>query len=90
MAHSGRTRHRDRDPGLRRFDEPAAAPAANRRFQITEAERQQIAELLRHIDDARVALERQHNPDNRQIIRDLRAAADQIFEVINGLEETHE
>ena len=55
---------------------------------MTDGERQQIAKCLRYIDEARRALERQQNPDNREIIRDLRASADQIFEVLNRLEET--
>jgi DNA-binding PadR family transcriptional regulator len=86
MAHSGRERHRDRDAGRRQFDaeEP---PAPNRVFRITDAERQQIAKLLRHIDEARRALERQQNADNREIIRELRASADQIYDLLNDLEE---
>ena len=55
---------------------------------MTEAQRQEIAECLRFIDEARRALELQQNPDNRQIIRGLRAAADQIFELLTELEET--
>ena len=43
---------------------------------------------LRHIDEARHALERQQNRDNREIIRELRASADQIFDLLNDLEET--
>ena len=60
------------------------------RAHMTDAERQQIAKLLRHIDEARLALERQQNPDNREIVRDLRASADQIYDVLNDLEETGE
>ena len=56
--------------------------------QLTDAERQQIAKLLRYIDEARRALERQQNADNRDIIRDLRASADQIYDLLNDLEET--
>jgi hypothetical protein len=55
---------------------------------MTDGERQQIAKLLRYIDEARRTLERQQNPDNREIIRELRASADQIFDVLNGLQET--
>jgi hypothetical protein len=62
-------------------------PASARVFQITDAERQKIAKCLRYIDDARRAIERQHDADNREIIRELRASADQIFELISGLEE---
>jgi len=47
-----------------------------------------VAKCLRYIDEARRALEGQHNADNREIIRELRASADQIFELISGLEET--
>ena len=86
MAQSGRERHRDRDPG-RRLDggEP---PPAHRVFRITDAQRQQVAKWLRYIDEARRALERQKNPDHREIIRELRASADHIFEVLSDLEET--
>jgi len=55
---------------------------------MTGAERQQVAKCLRYIDEARRALERQQNPDNREIIRELRASADQIFHVLSTLEET--
>jgi hypothetical protein len=86
MAQSGRERHRDRDPGRRQFDE--TAPGIDRVFRLTEAERQQMAKHLRYIDDARRALESQQNPDNREIIRELRASADHIFDLLNGLEDT--
>jgi hypothetical protein len=87
MAHSGRERHRDRDAGRRHLedDEP---PAPNRVFRITDDKRQQIAKSLRLIDEARRMLERQQNPDYREIIRELRASADQIYDVLNDLEET--
>ena len=86
MASTGKDRHRDRDGGWRRDDleEPAAT---DRVFRITDAERQAIAKSLRYIDDARRTLERQQNPDNREIIRELRASADRIFDVVNKLEE---
>jgi hypothetical protein len=87
MAHSGRERHRDREPGRRRGDEDEAL-TPNRVFRMTDVERQQIAKSLRFIDEARRTLERQQNPDNREIIRELRASADQIFDVLNGLPET--
>ncbi len=54
---------------------------------MTDAERQQVAKSLRYIDEARRALERQENPDNREIIRELRASADQIFDLLSRLEE---
>jgi len=57
-------------------------------FRITDDERQQIAKCLRYIDDARRALEGQQNPENREIIRELRASADRIFELLSDLEET--
>ena len=84
MAHSGRQRHRDRDPGRRLDDEP---PQTNRVFRMTDAQRQEVAKCLRYIDEARRALEHQQNPDNREIIRELRTSADRIFDVINELEE---
>ena len=87
MAHSGRERHRDREPGRRQFDADGP-PAPNRVFRMTDAERQQIAKSLRYIDEARRALESQQNPANREIIRELRASADRIFDVVNDLEET--
>jgi hypothetical protein len=86
MASTRRERHRDRDGGWRR-DDVEELPAADRVFRITDAERQAIASSLRLIDEARRALEQQQNPDNREIIRELRASADRIFDVVNGLEE---
>ena len=86
MAHSGRERHRDRDNGRRQFDDEEP-PSPNRTFRITDAQRQQIAGGLRDIDEARRALERQQNPDNRLIIRELRASADAIFDVLSALDE---
>jgi hypothetical protein len=87
MGRSGRERHRDRDPGRRQLDDDEPR-ASNRVFRITDDERQQIAKSLRYIDEARRALEGQQNVANREIIRELRASADQIFDVINDLEET--
>jgi hypothetical protein len=87
MAHSGKKRHRDIEPGFRTFD-VADGPAAARTFRITEAERQQVAESLRYIDAARRALESHNDPDNREIIRELRASADRIYHLMNDLEET--
>jgi hypothetical protein len=55
---------------------------------MTDAQRQRVAKCLRYIDEARRALALQENPDNREIIRELRASADQIFELLNDLEET--
>jgi hypothetical protein len=86
MASSGRERHRDRESGHRSFDDPPA-PAGDRIFKMTEDHRQQIAKALRFIDDARLALQAQHNAENREIIRELRASADRIFDVLNELEE---
>jgi cell division septum initiation protein DivIVA len=87
VGHSGKTRHRDREPSLRHFD-AIDPPSANRVFRIADAEREQIAECLRYIDEARRALESQQNPDNRDIIRELKASADRIYDLINELEET--
>jgi hypothetical protein len=86
MAHSGRDRHRDIDPGRRRFDDEEP-PSPHRTFRITEAERQSIAEQLRYIDASRRALEDQQNAANREIVRELRASADRIYDVLNDLEE---
>lgn len=86
MAQSGRKRHRDRDPG-RRLD-GGELPSAHRVFRITGAQREQVAKCLRYIDEARRALERQENPDNREIVRELRASADQVFDLLSDLEET--
>lgn len=46
-----------------------------------------MAKCLRYIDEARRALESQQNADNREIIRELRTSADQIFDLISGLDE---
>ena len=54
---------------------------------MTDAQRQKVSKCLRYIDEARRALERQENPDNREIIRELRASADQIFDLVSKLEE---
>ncbi len=85
MAHSSRQRHRDREPRRRQVEEDP--PVAGRVFRISDAQRQEVATTLGHIDEARRALESQHNPDNRQIIRELKASADHIFDLIDGLEE---
>jgi len=86
MAHSGRDRHRDRDPRRRDIeDEP---PPSGRTFRITDDQRQEIAKSLRYIDEARRALQNQQNPENREIIRELKASADRIFALINDLEES--
>ena len=86
MAHSGRTRHRDRDPRRRQIEEEP--PATGRVFRITDVQRQKVAKCLRYIDQATRALEGQHNAENREIIRELRTSADQIFDLISDLEET--
>lgn len=88
MAHSGRERHRDRE--LRRREPEEEPRPASRLFRITQGERQKVARYLRIIDDARRELESQHNAANRRIVRDLKAAADQIFELLNNLDETVE
>jgi hypothetical protein len=85
MAQSGRERHRDRDP-RRRLDD-GELPSAHRVFRMTDDQRQQVSKCLRYIDEARRALERQENPDNREIIRELRASADRIFDLVSKLEE---
>jgi flagellar biosynthesis/type III secretory pathway chaperone len=65
-------------------DEP---PPTGRVFRITDTERQTIAACLRYIDEARREIQDQQNPANREIIRELKASADRIFELINDLEE---
>ncbi len=85
MAHSGRQRHRDKDPGQRRLDQ-AEPPPVDRVFRMTDAERQEIASCLRDIDVAGAALERQQRSENRPILRELKACADRIYDVIAGLE----
>ena len=86
MGHSGKARHRDRNPGHRQADAEEPVPT-DRLFRIDDADRQQIAACLRDIDEARRLLESQRNVQNREIIRALRAAADTIYEVLDGLEE---
>jgi hypothetical protein len=86
MAHSGRERHRDRE--LRRREPEDEPPAIGRVFRIPDTTRQEIAECLRYIDEARRVLQSQQNPENREIIRELKASADRIYELINDLEET--
>jgi hypothetical protein len=85
MAHSGRERHRDREPSRKLIDEEPVG--VDRVFRMTDAQRQLVAKYLRYIDEARLTLERQQNPDNRAIVRALRTSADEIFEVMNELEE---
>ena len=85
MAHSGRERHRDNQIRRREVDEEP--PASGRVFRISDETRQEIAKALRFIDAARRTVEGQQNPDNREIIRELRTSADRIFELINELEE---
>jgi hypothetical protein len=87
MAQSGRERHRDRDPGRRSWDD-LESPAENRVFRLTDDQRQIIADHLRHIDEARLAIEKRHDAANREIIRALRGSADAIFDLLNDLDET--
>jgi hypothetical protein len=47
-----------------------------------------VVKCLRYIDEARRELERQENPDNREIIRELRASVDKIFDLLTDLEES--
>ena len=78
--------HRDGDVRRREADDEEPS-SPNRVFRMTNDERQQVAKALRYIDDARRALQEQQNPDHREIIRELRVSADQIYDVLNGLEE---
>ena len=86
MTRSRKERNNDREPGWRVL-EPTVERTTDRVFRITELQRQQIARCLRRIDQARRALEAQHNADNREIIRELKASADRIFDLVNDLEE---
>ncbi len=54
---------------------------------MDDEQRRQIARQLRFIDEARRALESEQNPANREIVRELRASADAIFDLLNDLEE---
>ena len=54
---------------------------------MTDAQREQVAACLRYIDEARRTLESRHDAGNREIIRELRASADEIFDLISGLDE---
>ena len=47
-----------------------------------------MADSLRRIDEAREQIEAQQKRENRQIVRDLKASADHIFDVLNELDET--
>lgn len=87
MTRSRKELDRDRAPDWRPL-EPPPDRTADRVFRITEPQRQVVAKCLRFIDEARRALEAQHNPDNREIIRELKASADRIFDLMNDLEET--
>ena len=86
MASSGRERHRDRNPG-HRDDGGSLQVSSDRTFRISDAQRQLIAKALRLIDEARLALVAQQNRENREIIRELKASADRIYDVLNELEE---
>ena len=86
MSHSGRRRHRDAAPGHRHLAE-SEPQSPHRIFRITDAQRQKVMESLRYIDDARSALEDQQRRENREIIRELRASADDIFDLLDSLEE---
>jgi hypothetical protein len=68
---------------------PQEPPASPRVFRLTDDERERIARYLRQIDEARQAVEAQQNAANRRIIRDLRASADGIFDLISNLEEAY-
>ena len=86
MTQSGRERHRDREDGHRQYDDEEPRPT-NRVFRVTDAERQAIAKSLRYIDEARRELEGRQRAENREIIRELKASADRIFDLLNELEE---
>lgn len=87
MAHSGKERHRDAQPGQRLLD-ASELSLKYRVFRMTQQERERVAGCLRRIDDARDTIERQQNPANRRVLRELSDAADAIYDILNGLEET--
>jgi len=88
MTRSRKELDTDREPDWRPLEEPPPPTDDRRVFRITEPQRQVVARCLRFIDQARRALEAQQNPDNREIIRELKASADRIFDLMNDLEET--
>lgn len=57
-------------------------------FRLTDEDRRDIARCLRAIDEARRAIEEQHNAANRAVVRALRDSADHIFDIIDTLELT--
>ena len=64
-------------------------PATARVFQLTNAERQKVAKCLRYIDRGKTrARASEPRRQSRNNIRELQASADQIFDLISGLEET--
>jgi hypothetical protein len=87
MTSSGRLRHRDRDTRKRLFEDEPAPPPSARAFRMSGEQREHVAECLREIDDARRTLEAQHRAENRDVIRVLRAAANEVYELLNDLEE---
>ena len=86
MASTDRVRHRDREPGHRQPDTPIRHDP-DRVFTITNDDRRLIAKSLRLIDDARRTLEAQQKRENREIVRELKASADRIFDILDELEE---
>ena len=89
MGQTRKQRHRDRcaDSFRQRYLDAEDVGRSDRVFRITDGERQEMAKTLRYIDDARRALEEQQNPANREIIRELHASADRVFDLLNDLEE---
>lgn len=86
MTRSRKELDTDRAPDWRPLEEPPAR-GDGRVFRIAEPQRQVVARCLKFIDQARRALEAQQNADNREIIRELKASADRIFDLMNDLEE---
>ena len=86
MARSGKVHPRESSPGRRQFETPAER-ATDRVFRITEEQRRHVVLCLREVDEARKALEARHGTENREIVRELRVAADEIFDLLNELEE---
>lgn len=86
MGHTGKERRGDDRQRHRKHTEEEP-PTAPRVFLLTDAQRERIARYLRQIDEAKLAVEAQHDAANRRIIRELKAAADGIFELISNLDE---
>jgi hypothetical protein len=82
-------RGRDRKYDNARDETLAPEPTRSTRRHNLAARSTRIARVWlrarRDIDEARRALERQMNANNREIIRELRASADCVYDSLNDL-----